>query len=80
MRSTIDLFALRCHCLYDRYIEKAARLKPTNKSWRVDETYLRVRGRWYYPYRAIHSAGATLISCCPHCTTPMLPNDCFATR
>src|SRR5664279_5903546 len=21
-------------------------LKPTNKSWRVDETYVRVRGRW----------------------------------
>ena len=21
-------------------------LKPTNKSWRVDETYLRVKGRW----------------------------------
>jgi hypothetical protein len=23
-------------------------LKPTNKSWRVDETYLRVKGRWCY--------------------------------
>jgi hypothetical protein len=22
--------------------------KPTNKSWRVDETYLRVKGRWCY--------------------------------
>ena len=21
-------------------------LKPTNKSWRVDETYVRVQGRW----------------------------------
>jgi transposase-like protein len=21
-------------------------LKPTNKSWRVDETYVRVKGRW----------------------------------
>jgi transposase-like protein len=28
-------------------------LKPTNKSWRVDETYLRVKGRWCYLYRAI---------------------------
>src|SRR3982074_2043529 len=35
-------------------------LKPTNKSWRVDETYVRVRGRWCYLYRAIHSAGATI--------------------
>jgi transposase, IS6 family len=33
-------------------------LKPTNKSWRVDETYVRVKGRWCYLYRAIDSAGA----------------------
>jgi transposase-like protein len=32
-------------------------LKPTNKSWRVDETYIRVRDRWCYLYRAIDSAG-----------------------
>src|SRR5664280_2010159 len=30
-------------------------LKPTNKSWRVDETYVRVKGRWCYLYRAIDS-------------------------
>src|SRR5216683_3324801 len=36
------------------------RLKPTNKSWRVDETYVRVKGRWCYLYRAIDSAGATI--------------------
>jgi transposase-like protein len=35
-------------------------LKPTNKSWRVDETYIRVRGRWCYLYRAIDSTGATI--------------------
>src|ERR1700680_23419 len=35
-------------------------LKPTNKSWRVDETYVRVKGRWCYLYRAINSAGATI--------------------
>ena len=33
-------------------------LKPTNKSWRLDETYIRVKGRWCYLYRAIDSAGA----------------------
>ena len=36
------------------------RLKPTNKSWRVDETYIRVQGRWCYLYRAIDSSGATI--------------------
>jgi transposase-like protein len=35
-------------------------LKATNKSWRVDETYLKVKGRWCYLYRAIDSAGATI--------------------
>jgi transposase, IS6 family len=35
-------------------------LKPTNKSWRLDETYIRVQGRWCYLYRAIDSAGATI--------------------
>ncbi len=35
-------------------------LKPTNKSWRLDETYIRVQGRWCYLYRAIDSTGATI--------------------
>jgi transposase-like protein len=35
-------------------------LKPTNRSWRVDETYLRVKGRWCYLYRATDSEGATI--------------------
>ncbi len=35
-------------------------LKPTNKSWRVDETYVRVKGHWCYLYRAIDSKGATI--------------------
>src|SRR6202047_1771825 len=35
-------------------------LKPTNKSWRVDETYIRVKGRWCYLYRAVDSTGATI--------------------
>jgi len=34
--------------------------KATNKSWRVDETYVRVKGRWCYLYRAIDSTGATI--------------------
>ena len=35
-------------------------LKPTNRSCRVDETCVRVKGRWYYLYRAIDSEGATI--------------------
>ena len=35
-------------------------LKPTNGSWRVDETYIRVKGKWAYLYRAVDSTGATI--------------------
>src|ERR1019366_6740760 len=35
-------------------------LKPTNKSWRLDETRVRVKGRRCYLYRAIDSRGATI--------------------
>jgi transposase, IS6 family len=36
------------------------RLKATNDSWRVDETYVRVKGKWVYFYRAVDSTGATI--------------------
>ena len=47
---------------YGPEIEQRMRrhLKPTNKSWRVDETYIRVKGCWCYLYRAIDSTGATI--------------------
>jgi transposase-like protein len=35
-------------------------LKQTNDSWRVDETYIKVKGEWLYLYRAVDSAGNTL--------------------
>ena len=35
-------------------------LKPTNGSWRVDETYVRAKGKWVYLYRAVDSTGATI--------------------
>jgi IS6 family transposase len=52
-------------------------LKPTYKSWRVDETYVRVQGRWCYLYRAIDSAGATIDFCFRRCATPMQPKRLF---
>jgi hypothetical protein len=35
-------------------------LRRPNRSWRVDETYVRVAGQWTYLYRAVDSAGATI--------------------
>ncbi|HDR7963186.1 TPA: IS6 family transposase [Bacillus wiedmannii] len=39
---------LRCH------------LNPTNDSWRVDETYVKVKGQWMYLYRSVDSKGSTI--------------------
>ncbi|ANS52249.1 hypothetical protein BT246_69580 (plasmid) [Bacillus thuringiensis] len=35
-------------------------LKQTNDSWRVDETYIKVKGQWTYLYRAVDSEGNTI--------------------
>lgn len=37
-----------------------AYLKPTKDSWRVEETYLNIKGVWKYLYRAVDSEGNTL--------------------
>ncbi|MEO6456999.1 MAG: IS6 family transposase [Chloroflexia bacterium] len=47
---------------YTPILEKRSRskLKPTNNSWRVDETYIKVKGAWMYLYLAVDSAGNTV--------------------
>jgi transposase-like protein len=35
-------------------------LEQTNDSWRVDETYIKVKGQWMYLYRAVDSKGNTI--------------------
>ena len=37
-----------------------SRKKPTAKSWRMDETYIKVKGKWTYYYRAVDNTGKTL--------------------
>ena len=34
--------------------------RHTNRSWRVDETYVKVSGNWAYLYRSVDSAGETI--------------------
>ena len=35
-------------------------LKPTGDSWRVDETYIKLNGKWMYLYRAVDQYGNTI--------------------
>jgi transposase-like protein len=56
--STINRWVLS----YAPELDKRVRphLNPTNDSWRVDETYIEVKGKWKYLYRAVDSMGNTL--------------------
>ena len=47
---------------YAPEIEKRIRphLRPSNGSWRVDERYVKVKGRWMYLYRAVDSRGQAI--------------------
>ncbi len=40
--------------------EAQKRKAPTSRSWRTDEIYLKVKGRWTYLYRAVDKFGKTL--------------------
>ena len=57
------------HATLNRWVIKYAplialkaqqRKKPAGRSWRMDETYVRVRGKWLYLYRAVDKFGNTL--------------------
>ena len=47
---------------YAPELDKRSRphLRPTNDSYRVDETYVKIKGKWYYLYRALDSTGQTI--------------------
>jgi transposase-like protein len=47
---------------YAAELEKRIRphLCRSNGSWRTDETYVKVKGRWMYLYRAVDSRGQTI--------------------
>jgi len=57
------------HATLNRWVEKYAsiiaeqahrRKAQAGRSWRMDETYVKVKGRWTYLYRAIDKCGKTL--------------------
>jgi transposase-like protein len=61
----LDVHHTTIHRWVQRYapeLEKRCRphLRPTNNSWRVDETYVKIKGKDRYLYRAVDSTGQTL--------------------
>ncbi len=56
--STIARWVLHYAPILNKRIQR--RMRNRNRSWRVDETYIRVAGRWTYLYRAIDSDGNTI--------------------
>ena len=57
------------HSMRNRWVRKyvplleqefRARKCPVGRSWRMDETYIRIKGVWKYLYRAVDKAGATV--------------------
>ncbi|MBO0477905.1 IS6 family transposase [Vagococcus sp. DIV0080] len=58
-----------CHTTIYRWVQEYSQViyclwKKRNKSagdsWRMDETYIKIKGKWHYLYRAIDSSGLTL--------------------
>src|ERR1700757_523749 len=47
---------------YSPQLEEAChrRKRPVWVSWRMDETYIKVKGEWYYLYRAVDKTGQTI--------------------
>jgi putative transposase len=56
--ATINRWVLR----YSPRLEVAfhRRKRPVRMSWRMDETYIRVKGQWRYLYRAVDKTGQTI--------------------
>jgi transposase-like protein len=56
--STVNRWVIK----YSPHLEEAfhQRKRPAWVSWRMDETYIRVKGEWRYLYRAVDKYGETL--------------------
>src|SRR6516164_4561823 len=71
--STIARWVLRYAPVLNERLRRHVR-RPTG-SWRVDETYIRVNGRWTYLYRAVDSAGDTIDFPCRRSVTQLRPSS-----
>ena len=56
--STLHRWVIRLVPLLDKAFRRHKR--AVGRRWRMDETYIRVRGQWKYLYRAVDSNGLTI--------------------
>jgi putative transposase len=56
--STVHRWALKLLPVLEKAFRR--RKRAVGKSWRMDETYIRIRGEWRYLYRAVDKAGNTV--------------------
>ena len=56
--STINRWIIKYSPLLEAAFHR--RKRPVWVSWRVDETYIRVKGEWKYLYRAVDKYGKTI--------------------
>ncbi|WP_429499329.1 IS6 family transposase (plasmid) [Robbsia andropogonis] len=56
--STVHRWALRLLPLLEKAFRRCKR--TVGRSWRMDETYVRIGGEWRYLYRAVDKAGNTV--------------------
>src|SRR5690606_16197741 len=56
--ATIQRWVYKFSPLIEKEFRK--RKKPVGKSWRLDETYIKVKGEWHYLYRAVDKEGKTI--------------------
>lgn len=56
--ATLQRWLIRFVPLIDKEVRK--RKRPVGSSWRMDETYIKINGKWVYLYRAIDSCGNTI--------------------
>jgi transposase-like protein len=56
--SSVHRWVIKLVPLFEKAFRKHKR--PVGKRWRMDETYVKVRGQWKYLYRAVDKAGNTV--------------------
>jgi putative transposase len=56
--STLNRWVIKYALEFEKQFRR--RRPPVGKSWRLDETYVRVKGEWKYLYRAVDKAGHTV--------------------